>query len=54
MTPGNVRDGFRLQRPGARHHGSGVESDQLRLETVAPRAQEEQPQAGNVLHIGEI
>ena len=54
MTPGNVRDCFRLQRPGTRHHGSGVEGDQLGLEAIAPRAQEQQPQAGDMLHIGEI
>ena len=54
MTPGYVRDGLRLQGPGARHHGSGVESDKLGLETIAPRAQEQQPQAGDVLHIGEM
>ena len=54
MTPGYVRDGLRLQGPGARHHGSGVEGYQLGLETIAPRAQEQQPQAGDMLHIGEI
>ena len=54
MTPGNVRDCLRLQGPGARHHWSGVEGDQLGLEAIAPRAQEQQPQAGDVLHKGEI
>ena len=54
MTPGYVRDCFRLQGPGARHHGSGVEGDQLGLEAIASRAQEQQPQAGDVLHIEEM
>ena len=31
-----------------------MQSHQLRLETITPSTQEQQPQTGDVLHIGEI
>ena len=49
MAPGDVREGLGLQGRGARRHRPRVERDQLGGETVAPGAEEEEAEAGQVL-----